>query len=482
MLPIDDLEKLELPGTVPECHALIRQLFEVIRALRTEGAELRAQLNRNSQNSSQPPSQDGPSVKLPSKKKRSGRRPGGQPGHRGHRRELVPPERVDATEDHYPEECEECGRRFAGGILTEVGEPVRHQVIDAPVVRANVTEHRFHTLMCVDDDCGHATAAWWPVEVPRGNFGPRLQGMIGLFRGSYRLSKRTVVGALSDLMGVTISLGSVGRCENALSEALREPAAEAHRYVQEQANANADETGWKEKAKRAWLWVATTTLVTVFLIQATRGKQAAMALLGGFKGTLNTDRWVVYAHWPVRMRQLCWSHLIRDWTFIEEVGGKVGETGKALLAAKDEMFVLWYRVRDGTLGRSTFQRRLIPIRQRVEELLLEGSLCDHKKAKGMCKQILKLKGALWTFARVPGAEPTNNAAERVLRQAVLWRKGSFGTQSAEGSRFTERILTTVTTLRQQRRHVLEFLTEAASAAMFGRHPPSLLPLSEAPNP
>lgn len=489
MLSVGDLDGLELPSTVERCHALIRQLVGIIKqqqvqieqqqqtieALRAEVADLKSQLGRNSRNSSQPPSQDGPEVKLPREKERSGRRRGGQPGHPGHERELLPDGQVGQVVDHYPEECEECGQRFRGGMAVEVDGPVRHQVVEAPKVRAEVTEHRFHTLMC--EGCGHATPAPWPEWVPRGNFGPRLEAMVGLMSGAYRLSKRTVVSALSDLLGVTISLGSVSRCESALSEALREPVAEARRYVAEQPTLNADETGWKEKAKRAWLWVAATALVTVFLVQGRRGKAAASRLLRGFKGVLNTDRWSAYKNWPLRLRQICWAHLIRDFTFIEERGGEAGKIGTALIEAKDEMFACWYRVRDGTLSRRGFQRRLCPIRQRIEKLLKKGSVCGHKKVSGMCRDILSLKTAMWTFARVPGVEPTNNAAERALRQAVLWRKASFGTQSARGSRFTERILTTVTTLRQQRRDVLDFLTEAAAARIFATRPPSLLPES-----
>jgi len=95
----------------------------------------------------------------------------------------------------------------------------------------------------------------------------------------------------------------------------------------------------------------------------------------------------------------------------------------------------------------------------------------------MAREILKLKGALFTFVGVPGLEPTNNAAERALRPAVLWRKGSWGTHSPEGSRFVERMLTVVATLKQQQRHVLEFLTDSCEGWLRGKPGPSLLPSS-----
>ena len=116
-----------------------------------------------------------------------------------------------------------------------------------------------------------------------------------------------------------------------------------------------------------------------------------------------------------------------------------------------------------------------PIRRRVEELLLAGARCGEPKTEGMCKKILTVKPALWTFVRVEGVEPTNNVAERAIRPAVLYRKGCFGTQSEAGSRFVERILTVVATLRQQERNVLEYLTDACVRAQAGKRPPSLLP-------
>src|SRR5919202_4307938 len=141
-------------------------------------------------------------------------------------------------------------------------------------------------------------------------------------------------------------------------------------------------------------------------------------------------------------------------------GGTSAELGDALLAQAHQMFTWWHRVREGTLQRSTFRSYMTPLRREVERLLEAGSRCGVAKTEGTCRDILKRREALWTFVQVEGVEPTNNTAERAIRPAVLWRKGSFGTQSAEGSRFVESMMTVVATLKQQKRSVLESLTAA----------------------
>lgn len=457
---------------IAERDATIVKLQQTIVGLEERLAKLEAKLNQNSQNSSKPPSSDGPLVKLPPKKPPTGRKPGGQPGHKGSHRELLPPERVDEIIDHWPDKCEGCQAGLPRHLRTEVGEAMRHQVTEIPPVKAHVTEHRLHAQYC---KCGCTTRAELPDGVTSGCFGVRLQAVLTLFTGCYHVSRRAAAGALSDLFGVQLSLGSVTACEQAMSEALKKPVEQAHQYVQEQEQANADETGWREQRRRAWLWVMATPWVTVFMIHAQRSRAAAKALLGKFEGILITDRWGAYAHWPLRMRQLCWAHLKRDFTFISECAGSTGKAGKKLLAIEQQVFALWHRVRDGTLKRSSFQIYLGPLKKELDALLRRGAKSDNAKAAGMCKELLAVQSAFWTFARVEGIEPTNNHGERTIRPAVLWRKGSFGTHSEGGSRFTERILTVVTTLKQQKRNVLEFLVDAGSAFAEQRTPPSLLP-------
>jgi transposase len=289
------------------------------------------------------------------------------------------------------------------------------------------------------------------------------------------MSKRAVAGFVGDLLGVEISVGSVTSCEVATSIALAAPVEEARAYVQQQPIVNADETGWREGRKKAWLWAAVTPLVAVFLICRGRGQDAAKKLLGFFQGVLITDQWNGYHYWSVAKRQLCWAHLKRHFTELAEFKGAAGRIGEALLAQTQKMFGWWYRVRDGTMRRSTFQCYMGPLRRSVEGLLQQGATSRNRRTVGMCAELLKRAQALWTFVRIEGVEPTNNAAERAIRPCVLWRKGSFGTHSAEGSRFVERIMTVRTTLRLQSRNVLDFVIAACEAKLHGRRPPSLLP-------
>ena len=156
--------------------------------------------------------------------------------------------------------------------------------------------------------------------------------------------------------------------------------------------------------------------------------------------------------------------------------GETARIGLALLAVEKQLFTSWYRVRDGTLAWADFQVAMLALMTRVHTLLEEGAAGADTKAQGTCRNLLKREAALWTFVWEPGVEPTNNSAERPLRRAVLWRRRSFGTQSEAGSQFVERILTAVTTLRQQRRNVLDYLTAACAAAISKQPPPPLLPL------
>jgi len=444
--------------------------LERLKTLELEVAVLRERLGQNSQNSSKPPSSDPPSVSRPNNRQPSGRKRGGQPGHQGRARKLLPVEEGDTVIELRPTACQQCGQLLLG----DDPDPTRHQVSEIPPVKAEVTEYRQHRLSC--PACGEVTAAEWLKEMPRGNFGPRAQAIVGYLTGRLALSHRDVVEAMAALHGLSLGLGSVTAIQTQVSRALEQPVKTARQYVHQQPVNQVDETGWPEGDKQQWMWIDVTPKVTVFRVMRGRGQAEAKEMIGkGFSGIVNTDRYAAY-HWlDGHRRQLCWAHLKREFEAIKQRGGTSAEIGAGLLEEVRALFDLWRRLRAGSLSREEFQQQIEPIQTRVKELVERGASCEQIKTRRTCANLLNHEVSLWTFVREKGVEPTNNNAERPLRRAVLWRRKSFGTQSESGSRFVERILTAVTSLRQQGRDVLEYLTTACASMLQKNDPICLVP-------
>jgi transposase len=446
-------------------------LKQQVATLQTEVAKLREQVTRNSRNSSKPPSSDPPQKRNYPKPEPSGQKPGGQPGHSGRGRKLQPTEQVSRVVVSKPVICQACGALLVGEDI----HPQRHQVSELPRIEPVIVEYQRHTLTC--RACGVQNQSEWPAEMPVGSFGERLQATIGYLSGRFGISQRDIEEMLETMFHVEISLGSIPAQEQCVSRAIEQPVAEAEQYVQQQSVVNLDETSWQQWTKNFWLWVCTTPIVTVFRLFQTRGADGKAQLLGAdYPGIVGSDRYSAYNNLDPDHRQVCWSHLKRDFQALVERGGESQTIGRLLLAQVAQIFRLWYQVRDGTLARVDFQTAMQPIRQEVSALLHIGTFVKHAATRHTCQNILKVEPALWTFADQEGVEPTNNAAERALRRGVIWRRRSFGTQSENGSRFVERILTVVTTLRQQKRDALDFLTKACQARTLGIPPPSLLPV------
>jgi transposase len=440
--------------------ALRPAIAAVVLALEARIADLEAKLNQNSSNSSKPPSSDGPQGKPAPPQKPSGKRRGGQAGHPKHERVILPPDEVI---DHKPTRCHRCAARLTG---TDP-HPIVDQVLDLPVKLRHVVHHRRHTLAC--PGChAHTTAP--PVPQAASGFGPKLTATVAYLSGVGRLSKRTIRTLLDDLCELPVSLGAVSKLEATVSRALAPIHAAAHEHVQGK-DANVDETGWRQGKSKAWLWVAVTSLLTVFLIRPYRNRAAFDALLGLKPGILTTDRFSAYHHLAPDKRQVCWAHLRRDFQAMIDRKNAGSAIGEDLLFHADILFAHWQRVRDGTLTRAGFDRRYASwLRIEVRTLLELGSASACAKTASACGEILSVEESLWTFSRTAGVEPTNNAAERAVRHAVCWRKTSYGTDSERGSRFVERMLTVVASCRQQGRGVLDFLVQAVTGQK-----PSLLP-------
>ena len=457
------------PGCL-ERDELIAQLRKVLKQIQSQFQALRERSGRHAGNSSMPPSSNPPDApKLKSRKKPSGRKRGGQPGHPPANRDMVPAEQLaEPPIACIPDTCAHCAAALSGVDPL----PLRHQVTELPPIIPEVREYQRHLLRC--PHCGEATRGQLPDGVPESAFGPRLQALIGLCTGCYHLSKRQTEELLTTALNVPISLGAICRVEQQISAALAEPVAQAHEHLRHSDVAHADETSWKQQPHKAWLWVGVTAFLAVFLIRRKRDRTSARALLGeDFSGVLVSDRYSVYH--GIQRRQICWAHLRREWQAFIDRGGTSQRIGQGLLDLTDHMFGEWQRVRDGTLKHDAFYFRMLPVRHQVAAWLRQGTHCAHLETSATCREILAVEPALWTFADVAGVEPTNNTAERVLRQAVLWRKKSFGTRSPAGSQYVERILTVVASCRLQGRNALEYLTEACKAILLHQPAPSLVP-------
>jgi len=464
----------------------IEELRSQLTALVTELASLRERIGRSSRNSSKPPSSDGPGFKPPERRKGSGRKRGGQPGHPGSGPELLPSERVDEVVEHHPQACRRCGTLLQG----EDPEPLRHQVIEIPPITPLVIEHRLHRLVC--PCCSTSTCATLPVDVEASRYGPRLSALVGLLGSAFPLSFSKTQALLDQLLGVEISCGTIATIRQRLSAALAQPMAEALQAARQQPVAYVDETGaptgnadgGNPAGRRGWQWVMVTAVVTVFVQGLSRSTHAAIELLGNaFGGIVVSDRFSAYNHLATQQRQLCWAHVIRDLTAIAERPGASAEFGAELLGLQQQLFAQWHKWKDGTIDWLALQQGCWPIRQAFVATLQRvvvlgyqrGERTPWAKTVRTCLQLLQVADGLWTFLEKEGIEPTNNAAERALRQSVIQRKISHGVQSASGAICRSRLLTVTTTLRQQGRDVWQFLEQAWVAHHRGGEMPSLLP-------
>lgn len=456
------------------CRRLLREKDEEILKLRrrVEQLELKVEklialLKQNSKNSSRPPSSD----RYQSQEKRtpSERSPGGQPNHPGSFRALIPQEKINHVIVLKPSHCMNCGQELFG----EDGDPFRHQVTELPPIKPMVHEYQLHRLVC--PRCGKKAQATLPSDISTGAFGPHIQAIAATARSVYHLSKHTTKDLFRDLLGVSISSGSLSALEKTTSRALTSPIQKALAYARKQKNANTDETGWKEKGKQAWLWTLVTKHVSVFKIQKKRNRKAMKKLLGHFDGILGSDRYSAYAEFEPSKRQICWAHLLRDFTAMLDRGKASEKIGKDLMVTTHAMFHKWHSFKQEKISREFFQKEMERIQEVILGLLNDGSLCADDKTAKVCRNLLHLKEALFTFVRLDGIEPTNNAAEQALRWGVIWRKIGLGSQSETGSRFAERMMTVQASLKQQGRNILDYLTQVCQAALRKDPIPSLVP-------
>lgn len=461
----------EIQALTPDAQRLVKKIIDYYEQV---VGELKARLDdgkKTPRNSSLPPSSEHPHAKSKQNKKKSKKKRGGQHGHKKHQRSLIPSQQCSAVIPLKPTECRRCGEKLNGSDP----DPLRHQVWELPVITPEVTEYQRHRLPC--PCCGETTCAELPPGIPTGQSGPRLVAFVGLLMGHFRQSKRRAAFFLQDFLGMPCCPSLTVKMQNQVTAALDQPYDELKQALGDEKQLNMDESPTKQANQKAWLWTAVAAKIAVFAIFSSRKATALPKLLGDtFSGIINCDRAKMY--WRAKRLQWCWAHLKRDFqALIDHQDPQVRRLGHDLMRQVRLMFDTWWRYKDGKIPWAAFQAEMTPIRKKVNSLLLRGAYSGHARLVGMCSELYDHREWLWTFVDVQGIEPTNNTAERALRPAVIYRKLSFGTQSASGSRFIERMLTVSETCRLQGRSIFVYLTAAVEAHFQRKAAPSLLPRS-----
>jgi transposase len=440
--------------------------------LQAQLADVQARADQHSGNSSRPPSTDPLGAPPRPKQPPSGRKRGGQPGHPGHARLQLAAVDLTAVVEYRPLQCPSCTLPLGSDLPIE-GEPDCVQVWEVPPIAPQIIEHRGYRVRCP-----YCAVLVPTPDLPAGAFGPRLTAVASVLHGRFRLSMRETTEVLDDLFGIALGAGSVSTLCQDVNVALGEPYEAVRTRVEAETRANVDETGWKQAGERRWLWVAVTALCTLFVVAKNRSAAVLASVLGEtFGGVVSSDRYKAYLSIPIERRQVCWAHLKRNLVAFAERGGEIGDWGTEAVGVIEKIFAAWYRYKEGSSDRTRLQEEVAPLREQMQKLWKRGTILPSWIVRALCNDVAKLEPALWTFLTVEGVEPTNNAAERALRPAVLWRKGCFGAASTEGNAFVARILTVAATCHQQQRNLLDYLTDAVIAHRHGQSTPLLLATS-----
>ena len=460
---------LDLQGRLAEAERRVAAADLRVAQLERENADLRARLSKDSSNSHKPPSSDSPYKARPPKKDKGKRKPGGQPGHKGVTRAWLPAEAVTDHRVVRPAVCL-CGASLEGQPPT-TGTWSR-QVVEVPEITPSVTEYAFEAVRC--PCCSRINEPTVPPEAMTCT-GPNLTALAATLVGEYHLSRDATASLLSSVLHMPICPATVHNCCEQVRDALQSATAEVDAALPSAAVLHMDETSWKEHGVLRWLWIAVGERVTSYAIHPRRGAhQLNRWFPNGFTGVVNCDRWRPYEMFG--RRQLCWSHLLRDIQAIIDGDKDGAAVATHALAGAEAMFATWGAFKDGRLNRAELQNQTADYRTEFHQLCAQGAdQTTDRKWRALGRDLLRQWDAVFRFLDTEGIEPTNNAAERGLRGAVLWRKCSQGSRTEAGSTFVERVLTATANCRRQGRSVLRFMADTLLAHRAGTPTPSLLP-------
>jgi transposase len=428
-----------------------------------------AALTRNSSNSSRPPSSDPPGMKKTKAKAKSKRKQGGQPGHKGKKRNLLPSEEMDKIHNIFPEHCGHCRSPFSQSLLTPSAQPVRHQVFELPVIIPIKEEYRCHSLLC---ECGNSTLAALPGHVGQSNFGPRLHATIAYLISVHRVTRRGIAEIMQSLFGLTISTGAICNAAKRVSDACL-PAVDAiKQYVASALTLNVDETGWKHKGERRYLWTFVAPRAVLFHVSPSRGGKVLREVLGQtFDGVITSDDHSAYGSYHKNgLRQLCWAHIIRKLKALKEDRSSPHAYcfARHVLEDIESIFSLWHAFQKSPESREQLWVDTQPFRERMNDFCVIFRYSHDQRVRTRTKRLLDNWQHLLTFLEHDGVEPTNNSAERAIRPAVQWRKICFGSQSQIGELFTERLLTIVRTCQMHGTNPFELLTKLVNTSFSAK--------------
>lgn len=437
-----------------------------------------AQLKKNSTDSSKPPSSDNPQDKNQKPKtdndRHKKRKPGGQPGHKGSMRELIPVEEADEVLHYYPEKCENCGKALPQDeTANEVGEPFRWQVAEIEPIKPIITEYQGHTTLC---ECGCRTSASLPAEVLTSNFGPRLTSIIAYLAAVLHVSRRGTREFCETLLNINIALGSVQNLLEGTSDALEPIDKKLKEALPKEPVLNSDETGWRDR----WLWIFVASTFIYFQAAQSRSSKVLVDVLGNvYQGILCVDRWGAYTKYHKGLFQICWAHLKRDFLGILKIGEAAQSEeaivfGQTMEKLRKKTMAVWYLFKEGHISRSELIKKTNSARNAMRRCLKQYMHSEEKCVQTLSKKLFKRFDDLFTFIFYEGVEPTNNIAERGIRPAVQWRKICFGNRSDNGAALTSRLLTVTRTCWVQKRNPLEFLVDTVTAHRSGQTAPSLI--------
>ena len=454
--------------------------------LRAENAQLRAQvdnltrqvaklteqvarLSKNSSNSSKPPSSDIVNPPKPDSPK-GPRRQGGQPGHPGANRPPFRPDQIDRVEELRPSACPHGHQ----GPLEPIGEPKIQQVAELPDKPLEIIEYHLEGCRCAA--CGQVVWPQLPPGVVEGQlFGPRLQALIGYMKGALHASYTGLEEFCRDVLGIDVSRSHLCNAIARVSAALADPYQQLAQHVPTEPVLHIDETGHKDNGKRHWIWVFCTAAITFFCIAKSRAAKVLEEVLGKtYGGTIVSDFFSAYVKYANRLQQFCLAHLIRDIKFLTTLPGEADKRlGQRLLVEFKRLFHLWH-LRE-KIPKDRFDRVMFRIKDRVLRLAAGCAEGEPSKSRTLARRVVKHGEAIFRFLFDAAVEPTNNAAERGVRTAVIDRRITQGSRSLMGRQWNERIWTVLGTCRKQGRSAWRFLQDALLAFHSHGPAPSLIP-------